>query len=144
MRVCADFSRRKRRQACRKERVVLDFYSVAANALWVLGLALILAALSWANGISAREQASIRGALGRSGVQRALNGELVLLCAGLAATGRTWWEQVLWGALAAWFIVLTIWGGAGAPLEKQTLHFPQPGGEFYRAGGEDRCGRGGP
>lgn len=88
---------------------VLDFYSIAANALWVLGLALILAALSWANWVAVRERIPFRRALGRPNVRRTVDGGLVLFCAGLAATGRTRWEQVLWSIFAVGFIALAIW-----------------------------------
>lgn len=88
---------------------MIDLCSVAANALWVLGLALILAALSWANWVAARERIRFRSALGQPGIRRATDGGLVLFCAGLAATGRTWWEQALWGVLAVGLIALAIW-----------------------------------
>lgn len=88
---------------------MVDLGSVAANALWVLGLALILAALSWANWDAVRERIPFRRALGRPGVRRALDGGLTLFCAGLAATGRTRWEQALWGALALGVTARAIW-----------------------------------
>lgn len=90
---------------------MIDLWGVVANALWILGLALILAALSWANGVAVRERVPFRSALGRPGVRRALDGGLVLLCAGLAATARTRWEQALWGMLAIGFGALAMWEG---------------------------------
>ena len=87
---------------------MIDFRSVAANALWILGLALILAALSWARWVAARENVRFRVALRYPGVARALDGGLMLFCAGLAATARTGWEQVLWGVLAAVWALLAI------------------------------------
>jgi len=73
---------------------MIDFLSLAANALWILGLALILAALSWAYWIAAQENVRFR-------VARALDG-------GLAATARTGWEHVLWGVLAGVWALLAI------------------------------------
>ena len=84
---------------------MIDIGSLAANALWILGLALILAALSWTNWVAARERIPFRSALSRTGVRRTLDGGLVLLCAGLTATGRTRWEQILWGVLVVGFLV---------------------------------------
>jgi hypothetical protein len=88
---------------------MIDIGGVAANALWILGLSLILAALSWANWVAARERIPFRRALGRPGVRRAVDGGLMLFCAGLAATGRTGWERALWGVLAAGCGALAIW-----------------------------------
>lgn len=82
---------------------MIDFQSVAANALWILGLALTLAALSWANWAAGTEKARFRTVLGRPGIQRGLDVGLLLFCAGLAATGRVWWERLLWGLLAGAF-----------------------------------------
>jgi len=87
---------------------MIDFLSLAANALWILGLALILAALSWAYWVAAQENVRFRVALSRPGVARALDGGLMLFCAGLAATARTGWEQVVWGVLAVVWALLTI------------------------------------
>lgn len=88
---------------------MIDIWSIAANALWILGLAFFLAALSWANWAAARERIPFRSGLGRPGVRRAVDGGLVLFCAGLAATGRTGWERALWGVLAAGFGALAVW-----------------------------------
>lgn len=87
----------------------MDFYSVAANALWVL--AFILAALSWANWVAVQKRIPFQHALGRPGIRRAIDGGLVLFCAGLTATGRTRWERVLWGVLAAGSLLAAILSG---------------------------------
>jgi len=82
---------------------VIDIWGVVANSLWILGLATLLAALSWANWVASVEKARFRTVLARSGIHRALNLGVFLVCAGLAATGQRWWERVLWGLLAgAW------------------------------------------
>ena len=87
---------------------MIDFRSVAANALWILGLALILAALSWVYWVAARENVRFRVALNRPGVARGLDIGLMLFCAGLAATARTGWERALWGVLAVVFLVTAL------------------------------------
>jgi CHASE2 domain-containing sensor protein len=84
---------------------VIDVWGVVANSLWILGLAVLLAVLSWANWAASVEKVRLRTALTRPGVQRALNLGLFLFCAGLAATGRAWWERVLWGLLAVAWVV---------------------------------------
>jgi hypothetical protein len=80
---------------------VIDVWGVIANSLWILGLAVLLAVLSRAHWIANAEGNRIRGELKRPRTQQALDLGLFLFCAGLAATGRTWWERILWGLLAA-------------------------------------------
>ncbi|MGC9084192.1 MAG: hypothetical protein ACP5ME_13585 [Anaerolineae bacterium] len=79
---------------------MIDIGSVAANALWMLGLSLILAALSWANGRATGEHIRLREALHRPAVRRALATGLALFAAGLATTEDRPWALVLWGLLA--------------------------------------------
>lgn len=80
---------------------MIDVWGILANSLWILGLAVLLAALSWAHWAASVEKVRFRAVLGRPRVQRVLNLGLALFCAGLAVTGRVWWERVLWGLLAA-------------------------------------------
>lgn len=82
---------------------MIDVWGVVANGVWIVGLAVLLAALSWASWVASVEGGRFRTVLGRPGIQRALGLGLVLFCAGLAATGRTWWERALWGGLSALF-----------------------------------------
>ncbi|MBC7226453.1 MAG: hypothetical protein H5T61_04390 [Thermoflexales bacterium] len=88
---------------------MIDLGSVAANALWVLGLALILAALSWANWRTHREPIRFREALRQPVSQRALNTGLALFAVGLAMTEHRLWAQVLWGLLAVLALLQAWW-----------------------------------
>ncbi|MGD1994428.1 MAG: hypothetical protein PVI59_14640 [Anaerolineae bacterium] len=80
---------------------MIDVWSVGANGLWVLGLAILLAALSWAAWAAAAGGEAFRIVIMRPPIRLGIDAGLLLFCAGLAATARTWWERVLWGALAA-------------------------------------------
>lgn len=84
---------------------MIDVFSLAANALWILGLAVLLAVLSWARLAARSEQVRFRQVLARPPIQLGLDLGLLLFCAGLAATGRTWWERVLWSLLAGGWTV---------------------------------------
>jgi hypothetical protein len=83
---------------------VIEIWAVAANALWILGLALLLAALSWASWLASVQKVRFRAVLARAGVQAVLYLGLSLFSAGLAATAHTWWERVLWLLLTAWWL----------------------------------------
>lgn len=80
---------------------MIDVWSVAANGLWVLGLSILLATLSWAAWASTAGEAPLRIVIMQPRIRLGVDAGLLLFCAGLAATARTWWERLLWGALAA-------------------------------------------
>jgi hypothetical protein len=80
---------------------VIDIWRVIANSLWILGLTVLLAVLSWARWIAQAEGNRLRAVLKKPRTRQVLNLGLFLFCVGLAATVRTWWEHVLWGLLAA-------------------------------------------
>jgi len=84
---------------------VIDVWGVVANSLWILGLTVLLACLSWANWAAASEGQRLRAVLARPAVGRAVDAGLLLFCAGLAATARSWWERALWCLLALWWAV---------------------------------------
>jgi len=88
---------------------MIDVWAVAANALWVLGLALALAALSWAHWVTTRDEIGMHQALEEAGVRRVLDLGLLLFCAGMAAISRRPWERGLWVLLAlAWAVQIAL------------------------------------
>ena len=84
---------------------MIDVWEVVANSVWILGLAVLLAAFSWASWAASAEGIRFRAVLRRPGIQRVLILGLMLFCAGLAATARAWWERTLWGLLTVIFAV---------------------------------------
>lgn len=86
---------------------MIDWYGVLRNTLWIVGLAVALAAFSyteWWRHLQTPKQ-SLRQALGGAGFQAAFSLGMVLFCAGLALSSDRWWEIAAWtvlGLLFAW------------------------------------------
>jgi len=92
---------------------MIDWLNLISNSLWILGLVLALATLSYASWqASSNHEKSVRKefrlALGRPSIQIAFNLAGVLFCAGLAATSIKIYEIVLWTILAIAFGVWVI------------------------------------
>lgn len=83
---------------------MIDWYSLAANSLWILGCAVALATLSYASWQASVSGEKFRQALQRTGNQTALNSAGVLFSAGLAATSDSTLETVLWAVLGLLFL----------------------------------------
>lgn len=96
---------------------MIDVWAVVANGLWVLGLALVLAVLSWGYWAAQVEEERMRDVLGRPALRRTMDLGLAVFCVGLAATSQPWWQRVLWAALGvAWLVDAALAGrGAGEP-----------------------------
>lgn len=88
---------------------MIDVLSVIANFLWILGLSLLLAALSWANWAAKMSGTRLRSVLARPSIRRALDFGLALFCTGLAATAQRGWEKALWALLALVFAGQGVW-----------------------------------
>jgi hypothetical protein len=86
----------------------IDWFGVFSNALWIVGLAVALAAVSYADWQRRLSQPrlSLRQALGQPSFQAAWSLGLLLFCAGLALTGGAWWQTAAWAALALAFLYL--------------------------------------
>ncbi len=84
---------------------MINFAQVAANALWVLGLALLLAVWSYARYEAHREGVKIREMLGKLGYSLWINAGLVLFIAGMALTENRWWARGLWILVGVGFLV---------------------------------------
>ena len=86
----------------------IDWFGVFSNGLWILGLAVGLAALSYADWRRRLSQPplTLRQALGQPAFQAAWSLGLLLFCAGLALVSEPWWQAVAWAALAVAFLYL--------------------------------------
>ena len=82
---------------------MIDWALVGFSALWVLGLAIALSALSFAYYRADTEGRRIRQVLSAREYQTTIDGGLTLVCLGLVGSSRTAWERVVWSLLAIAF-----------------------------------------
>lgn len=87
---------------------MINWYSLAANSMWVLGLALALAAIGHASWQAAQHHEKFRTRLKLSGYQFLIDLAAMLFCLGMAATSRRAWEIILWLGLAVLFIAQAV------------------------------------
>lgn len=109
---------------------MIDVWQVIFNALWILGLALLLATWSYARyaayeaGVKTRVKfAELRYAL-------ALNVGLLLFIAGMAATENRWWARGLWIVLGIGMIV-----DSALRIRQARTPAPDPGAAPARTSG---------
>lgn len=84
---------------------MIDWFGVFHNALWILGLAVVLAALSYVDWWrrTLEPPLTLRQALGTAGFQAAFSVGMLLFCAGLALGSDRWWEIAAWSLLGLIF-----------------------------------------
>ncbi len=80
---------------------MIDWPNLISNGLWVLGAAVILAALSFAHYQAQRQGEGLRVRLAAPAFQTWLNAGLTLISLALALIEPRWWQRVLWGLLCA-------------------------------------------
>jgi hypothetical protein len=87
---------------------VIDWIGVMVSAVWILGLALLLATVSIASAFA--QGKSLRSVLGGSSFRFALTVGGMLFASGMALSVETWWER------AGWVVVigLLLWDGVEA------------------------------
>jgi hypothetical protein len=83
---------------------MLNWAMVGANALWIVGLAVGLATLSYASWEAWATHETFRQRLGRPASQGALALSGFLFCLGLAATSPAVWQTAIWLVLAVLFL----------------------------------------
>ncbi|HRX03748.1 MAG: hypothetical protein KDI07_10985 [Anaerolineae bacterium] len=92
---------------------MIDWYGVFHNALWVAGLAIALASLSYMDWRRRTQEPRIgfRVALGQPGFQTVFSLGMVLFCVGVALGGASWWQTAGWAILAVAFgwLAFTSW-----------------------------------
>ena len=89
---------------------MIDWFGVASSALWIFGLAILLAAVSIAYSLSAGGDASVRQILAQSSCRVATAGGLLFFALGMFSSVEVGWEKVGWAAV----ILLSLWKGIQA------------------------------
>lgn len=85
---------------------MIDWLGLFKNSLWVIGLAVLLSAISLARYQAVTEHLRFRDCWETAGIQRGLNVGSVLVCAGLALTAERGWEKGLWIVFGVYFMVV--------------------------------------
>jgi hypothetical protein len=93
-----------------RDAAVIDWFGVASAALWIFGLAILLAVVSIAYGLGAGGDASVRQILGQPSCRVAMASGLALFALGMFLSVDTGWEKVGWATAA----LLIIWEGIEA------------------------------
>ena len=79
---------------------MIDWPGLASNSLWILGLAIILAALGYHDWLAHYTGERLRDLLASPIWRRSFFGGMLLTCLGLALIERAWWAKFLWAGLA--------------------------------------------
>ena len=87
---------------------IFDWFGLVGNALWVLGAAVCLAAMSMAHYLARAGQEPLGSRLRRPKLQLALAAGMSLFCLGLLLNSGTWWEKGIWGLCAALLVVWAV------------------------------------
>ena len=88
---------------------MIDWWFVAVNALWILGLSIVLAAFSYHDWLRRETGHRWKEVRAQPSWRFPFSGGMLLLCLGMGL-GRevAWWERMLWGLLAASFAWQTV------------------------------------
>jgi hypothetical protein len=79
---------------------MFNWWSIAANAIWIGALAVLLAALSLAYQRRQEKGGKFGQLLKEPFYYRVVQGGLAVFCLGMGLTvDLPWWERVLWGML---------------------------------------------
>ena len=87
---------------------LIDWRMVAFASLWIVGLAILLTAISFAHYHAQIRGGRLREELRKGSYQVAINGGLALFSTGMLGSANTWWERITWGLLAIAFLYFTV------------------------------------
>ena len=90
--------------------MTIDWLNVFYNALWIIGLAVILAAFSHSDWQAAQRGLSLRQALDAPAFQQLWALGLLLVSLSLMLLATRWWERGVWLV----FALLFAWQGGSA------------------------------
>jgi ABC-type nickel/cobalt efflux system permease component RcnA len=90
---------------------MIDWWGLVSNLLWVVGLAIVLAAFSMAHYRARTGQVRLRQWLRGAGFQFPFCIGIILVGLGVALSGQEWWEKIIGGLVALAFVVeaLRLW-----------------------------------
>lgn len=98
---------------------MIDWANLAANGLWILGCAVILATLSYASWDASTLSEKMGARIGRPSYQMALSLGTFLFTLGLAASTGGLFARIIWGVLALLSIVSLILAARQARRESK-------------------------
>ena len=84
---------------------MIDWWNVLTHALWIVGLAIALAALSYTEWTSSRAGEGIAVTLKRIVREPVFLLGLALACLGAGLSVAVWWQRVLWFLLGAGLVI---------------------------------------
>jgi hypothetical protein len=76
--------------------LVIDWFSVAINSLWILGLSILLASFSYQYWLAAEVKRPLRAQLNTAPFLKSFWLSFSLIGAGLVGTSQAWWETGIW------------------------------------------------
>ena len=88
---------------------MIDWWSVAFNALWILGASILVAAFSYHHWLAGETGRTLRQAFGDLPWRTSNLLGVTLVCVGwMLGQTHSWWARLIWSLPAAWFAGLTI------------------------------------
>jgi hypothetical protein len=90
---------------------VIDWYNVIVNSFWILGLAIILAALSYHHWQAGECGRSLRAQLESPSFQLPAWIGFCLVCVGLAGSSGRLWETIVWVVFGLISLVYSVQSG---------------------------------
>lgn len=87
---------------------MINWQSVIFNSFWIVGLATLVAALSYNIWQAEQDGLKLRRQLNKLGFRRALWLSVMLVTIGLAGTSQALWETILWTALSLTAVVILL------------------------------------
>ncbi len=87
---------------------LIDWREVGFAALWIVGLAVVLAALGFADYNRQTAKRGFRQELKRPAYQLPIQAGLAMFCLGQLGASQPWWQTALWGGLALAFIGMSV------------------------------------